>query len=377
VPTGYDAEAPVHLVLFFHGSDQCARMLAEAGDVVCRPGERTYIGAALDARHDDAGTQSIFAVPQFTLWGGGTPGRMAERGYFASFVQELLGETFAAGLGGPRGVDDLADITLIGHSAGQIPIRAILDRGDLADKVANVILIDALYDDPGPYTHWLERGGGGKRKLVAVYGAWGHQVEHGREIAARAERRAPGSTAVDPPGSFEDAIRTHAVTVKHWGGVEHAWMLLLMLTKVVSGLDLPRRLIVPTRDPVPDRVRPVMELPIDTTVKGTLEEGDTILQNGAVADDYVLMLEQGDRVTIDVHGGTSWTEGCCKLDVYTQLFRGDSLVAGDDDSGGFFDSRIEYVAPSSGPFLLRVTTAGSGRKTGMYTLQATRVGPAR
>jgi hypothetical protein len=371
VPEGLDASAPLHLVLFFHGSDQCALQLAEASDVTCRPADKPLIGGALNARHDDAGTQSIFAVPQFTLWGGGTPGRMREPGYFRSFVGELLGETFTPGLGSRRGLDDLADITLIGHSAGQLPVRSILERGDLADKVHNVVLIDALYDDVDAYARWLERGS--DRKLVAVYGTWGHQAAHGREIAARFEQKQPGSTAVDPPGSFEHAIRTHTVTVKLWAGIEHSWMLLLMMTKVISGLDLPRRAIVPTRDPVGDQLRASSPLALDTAIQGTLTEGDTVLQNGAAADDYLVALQRGDRIVVDLRGGRSWTEPCCKLDVYAQLFEGEHLVAGDDDSGGFFDSRIEYTAAMSGPLLLRVTTAGSGRKTGLYSLRVATV----
>jgi hypothetical protein len=367
VPTGYDARGPVHLVLFFHGSDQCALQLASADDVVCKPGEGKLIGGALDARHDDAGTQSIFAVPQFILWGGGSPGRMAERGYFQSFVSELLGETFAPGLGGPRALDDLADVTLIGHSAGQMPVRAILDRGDLADKVRNVVLIDALYDDPETYARWLERGA--DRKLAAVYGTWGHQAEHGRAIAARVERRAPGSTAVDPPGSFEEAVRGHAVTVKQWPGVEHAWMLLLMMTKVISALDFPRRPIVPTRDPLPDHLRPPAPLVLDAPVRGALADGDTWLENGAAADDYALTLARGDHVVAEVRGGRSETEPCCKLDVFAEILVEGRVVAGDDDSGGFFDSRVEHTAVG-GPedVTVRVTTAGSGRKRGPYSL---------
>jgi hypothetical protein len=382
VPEGYDARAPIHLILYFHGSDSCALQLAEAGDVVCKPGEERMVGAALDARHDDAGTQSLFALPQFVLWGGGSAGRMVERGYFRSFVQELLGETFAPGLGGPRGVDDLADITLIGHSAGKLPLRAILERGDLADKIRNVVLIDGLFDDPGTYIDWLGRGE--DRKFVAVYGAWGDQAAHGRAIAAQAARRGAGdpsrAVAVDPPGSFEQAIRAHAVTVKLWPGVEHGWMQLLMLTKIVSALDLPRRRIVPTREPVAGHVSPPAPLAIGETVDGTLRDGDTTLENGAAADDYTFALAppgSGNRVVIDVRGGRSWTEGCCKLDVYAQLFDGaggGALVAADDDSGGLFDSRIEYVAPAAGPFTVRVTTAGSGRKTGPYTLRVREVG---
>ncbi|MBV9949513.1 MAG: hypothetical protein JOZ69_21905, partial [Myxococcales bacterium] len=47
VPAGYDPSAPIHLVIFFHGSGQCITQLALGGDVPCRRGGRTYVGAGV------------------------------------------------------------------------------------------------------------------------------------------------------------------------------------------------------------------------------------------------------------------------------------------------------------------------------------------
>ena len=173
-------------MLFLHGADQCVARLALSGDVVCRPGWRPRKGWELASRHDDAATNTAFVAPQFLLWGGGSAGKMADRGYFRSFVEELLGDTLAPGLGGPRTLDDVADITIVAHSAGHMPLAAILDRQDLDDKVKNVVLLDALYDGRvGTYVRWLERGlaSGDHRKLVAIYGEWGRNPATGRAIA--------------------------------------------------------------------------------------------------------------------------------------------------------------------------------------------------
>jgi hypothetical protein len=339
VPEGLDARGPLHLVLYFHGSGSCALQLATTGDAVCKPGAKPEVGAALDARHDDAGTQSIFAVPQFVLWGGGNAGRMAEKGYFASFVRELLARTFTPGLGAPRTLDNLADVTLVAHSAGHIPLAAVLASGDLADKIRNVVLIDALFDGGEPYSRWLERDDHAPpKKLVAVYGSWGSQPAFGRAIASRAEKRTPpASVAVDPRGSLEHAIRTHDVTVKEWD-LNHGWMPVLLLTKLVAGLDLPPRPVAPAR--------------------------------ASAARDYALYLGRGDRVTIDVRGGPSSTEPCCTLDVVAQLLQRDRVLAQDDDGAGDFDAHLDYVAPSAGTYVLRVTTAGSGLKKGTFAVTA-------
>ncbi len=373
VPQGLDASQPIHLVLFFHGSDQCVAQIAMAGDIVCRPDVRPDVGAGLAWRHDDAGTSSIFAAPQFTLWGGGTAGRMGEAGYFRSLVEELLHDTFAPGLGGPRTLDDLADITIVAHSAGHIPLAALLERGDLDDKVKNVVLLDATYDGMvEPYAHWLERGmaKGAPRKLVVIHGGWGTNADVGRTLAGKAEARARGSSILDPPGPLADAVRAHTVTVKSWPHLQHAWLLFLTMSKALEGLGLPPRAISPARTRYGGPAVPA-PLALGQTREGALDEGHAFLENGALFDDYALDLEAGQRAVIDLRGGHSVTEPCCNLDVYLEILQDEKTLARDDDSGGFFDAHLEWIAPARGRYIVRVSSYGSGRKRGPYTLRVT------
>jgi hypothetical protein len=371
-PGGFDPSAPLHLVLFFHGSDQCVAQLALGGDVVCKPGGPPDVGAGIAWRHDDAGTMSIFAAPQFVLWGGGTPGRMAEPGYFRAFVEELLASTFAPGMGGPKTLDDLADVTIVAHSAGHLPLAALLDRGGLDEKVVNVILLDTLYDgDTDPYARWVERGvaHGWPRKLVAIYGAWGRNAEAGHHLAARLGPHVPGGAVVDPPGSIVDAIRAHGVTMKAWPHLEHAWMLLLTMSKTLEGLGFPPRAVAPPRLPygaVPAPTPLVLGEPRD----GTLDDGDAVLQEGSLYDDFAVDLDAGQRAVLEARGHHSFTEGCCSLDVVLDVLRDGTALAHDDDSGGYFDARLAFTAPERGRYVVRVSTYGAGRRRGPYTLIA-------
>jgi len=365
VPEGLDAAAPLHIVLFLHGSEQCAEQLAMNGDVVCKPGAAPFAGAGLNAKHDDAGTQSIFVLPQLAYLAGGTPGRFAEKGYLRAFLGEVLGETLAPGLGAPKTLDDVASITLVAQSAGWIATSAILDHGDLDEKIRRVVLIDAFFDG-GVATYARFLGRGGDRKFVSVHGAWGGNVGNARALAAKI-----GSTrkvAFDPPGALAQAIGDNDVVLARWD-IEHSWMPLVLLTKIVSGLGLPPREVTPTRALWPGTTagapRPIAR---GEEIAATLDGSETLLANGARADDYAIALDENDRVTITVRGGKSITEWG-KLDVFVQVLRDGAAIAEDDDSAGGLDARIDLRAPARATYVVRVTTAGQGARRGAYRVR--------
>lgn len=367
VPEGLDDRDKLHLVLFFHGAIQCAAQLAQLGEVVCKPGDAPLGGYGYAARHDDAATQSLFAVPQFSYFGGGTAGRMVEKGYFTTFVGELVTETFALGLGGPRTLDDVADITLIAHSAGWNPVVSILARGELATKVKNVVLLDAFFaGGEDYYLQWFrKRTDALPRRFVAVHGDTGDSNGHHATMAARL-RAEKVDVVVYPKGSLVEAMRGHDATIARMP-VNHYWMPTMLLSKVVAGLGLPGRAAMLPK--VVTRARAPTKLAPKGKVEGALTLEDPGLSTGAVVDEYRLDLVAGEKVTVSVEGGPSLTETCCSLDVAAQLLDGDQLVATDDDGGGAFDSRLEVVAPRTASYVLRVTTAGTGPRLGPYTLR--------
>jgi hypothetical protein len=371
LPAGFDASQPLHLVLFLHGADQCVTKLSLTGDVVCMPGWRPRKGWGLASRHDDAATNTVFIAPQFLFWGGGSPGKMGDPGYFRTFIEELLRDTLAPGLGGPRTLDDVADITIVAHSAGHMPLAALLDRQDLDDKVKNVVLLDALYDGRvGTYVRWLERGraSGDHRKLVAIYGEWGWNPATGRAIAARVEERAPGSTVVNPRGSLQDAIRTHQVTMAKWN-VDHNRMIVLTMSKVLEALDLPGRPTYPPRIPEGDPPAPTA-LALGAHISGVLDDGNAALENGALYADYAIDLDAQQQIDIDLKAGWSKTDPGCNLDVFLEVLRDGRSLAQDDDGGGGFDAKLQWTAPEAAQYVVRVSTSGSGKRLGTYKLFA-------
>jgi hypothetical protein len=265
----------------------------------------------------------------------------------------------------------LADITIVAHSAGHMPLVPILEQHALDDKIKNVILLDSLYDGRvGTYVRWVERGmaSGRDPKLVAIYGEWGWNPWTGRTIASRVEAMAAGSTVIDPPGSLQDAIRAHQVTVAKWN-VNHRRMIVLTMSKVLGALGLPARALYPSRTPQGAAPTP-SPLMVGTRVAGKLDNGDASLENGALFDDYALDLDDGEQVDIDLRGGYSKTEPGGNLDVFLELLKDGQSLAQDDDGSGGFDAHLVWTATEKGQYIVRVSTSGAGRKRGPYTLWA-------
>jgi len=104
-------------------------------------------------------------------------------------------------------------------------------------------------------------------------------------------------------------------------------------------------------------------------VTGTLQQGDSVLQDGSAYDDHTVWLTAGSPVTIVVRGGPSTSSPGSNLDVYTFLMRNGAEVTHDDDSAGNFNSRIIFTPTQTGMYTIRVNTYGGGLKTGAYTIQ--------
>ena len=194
-PPGFDRTLPLHLVVFLHGFNGCTAVLAATGPARCRPGDPERDGYGLLARHDAAGTNTLFVIPQLAFnRRQGEPGCFGRTGCFRRFLQELLGETLATQLGGPRSLRDVGSVTLVAHSAGYRTALAILQRGEVGAPLRNVVLMDALYGGAEAYARWLVHAGG-ETRMVSIY-LGGSKTAAGNRALLRLVRRALGSARV-------------------------------------------------------------------------------------------------------------------------------------------------------------------------------------
>jgi hypothetical protein len=106
------------------------------------------------------------------------------------------------------------------------------------------------------------------------------------------------------------------------------------------------------------------------TAAGMLQQGDNSLQDGSLGDDYGIMLTAGVPVTIVVRGGPRTDQPGEMLDTYAILLNnGVELTHNDDIDPQNRNSRIVWTPTFTGMHTLRVTTYGSGLKTGSYNVQ--------
>lgn len=240
-PAGFDPTAPLHLVLFLHGYRGCAEVLAEEGDAVrCRPGDPPRPGWGLMARHDEAGTNTLFVVVQLALWArDGSPGRFARQGRVRAFLDELLA-AIQPELGARRRVRDLASITLLAHSAAFETSIAIVRAGGIDDRLRHIVLFDALYSGGPVFLAWAAAGTPtSPRTLLSFHGGRGTTTERNRDLARRA-RRALGPRASTASTARLDDARDHALVILETA-TPHAAIPAHHLAETLRALALPPR----------------------------------------------------------------------------------------------------------------------------------------
>jgi hypothetical protein len=234
-PPGFDPRAPLHLVVFLHGYRGCAEVLAGEGPTRCRPGDPPRPGWDLLARHDDAGTATLFVIAQLAFMEReGDPGRFARPGGFRAFVDEVLA-ALGTELGARRALEDLASLTVLAHSAAFEATLAILRSGGVESRLRHVVLFDALYSGGPAFLAWAVASPG--RRLVSIHGGRGTTTLRTRDLARRARRAIGDRAAVD---AGLGAARDHVVTILR-SDAPHGEIPARHLAETLRALELPQR----------------------------------------------------------------------------------------------------------------------------------------
>lgn len=137
LPANFDPSKPINLVVFNHGF----------GSTVSGAYDRFKLGEQMK----DAPPNTVLVMPEWQAEPGARnsrQGHFAEPGMFRGMLQEVFDTT--DGLKG-KTLKDVGNISIIAHSAGNVPSQTELYKNDspddreLSSKINNVTLLDALY----------------------------------------------------------------------------------------------------------------------------------------------------------------------------------------------------------------------------------------
>jgi hypothetical protein len=241
VPAGFDATAPLHLVVYLHGLRGCLPVLMGEGSTRCDASSAPQLGWNLGAHHDAAGTNTIFVVPRLYYdKRGGQPGAFNKPGGFRTFLSDLLTGPLSSRLGRRYTRDGIASVTLVAHSAGYEATIAILDRGEVDGLVRAVVLFDALYAFEERYARYALAHADQGLRLVALH-LRGKPARNGSALHKRL-LRALGPERVASTNTRElKATIAQRPFVFAQGRGPHAQVPQHHLAEVLSALGLPMR----------------------------------------------------------------------------------------------------------------------------------------
>jgi hypothetical protein len=235
---GFDARAPLQLVVFLHGYSGCVRMLMGRGELPCKAGDVARPGWDLGRYHAAAHSNTLFIVPQLAyLKRDGDPGAFSRRGGFRAFLEELLAGPLAAKLGGPRTLADVARIDLVAHSGGYHAALAVLERGGIEPKqLRSVVLFDALYGETPGFARYIERHVKDGLQFIVISLPNGTTDRESRVLWQRLERSlGPALVTTAEPVDLVQAIGTHPIVIAH-GTPPHRLVPATHLAEVLAAL---------------------------------------------------------------------------------------------------------------------------------------------
>ncbi len=247
-PAGFDARAPLHLVVFLHGYNGCVNVLMAQGRSRCKNGAPERDGWALGRIHDAAGTNTLFVVPQLALaQRNGAPGAFGRPNGFRAFLEELLSKTLVEPLGRPRTLKNVASLTLVAHSAGYQTALAIAERGGVRAQLKAIVLLDALYADTDRYARLLEAQVPKGLRFVSLYLARGTPRTENQRLYRRLKRTLGSAVQDTDPAALARAVSTKAVVIGE-GKPPHRLLPethLTALLRALSQVYLPQRSAAP------------------------------------------------------------------------------------------------------------------------------------
>ncbi len=223
IPPHFDPHRPAYLVVYFHGNK-----VILTRDVVARQQVPQQLAAS--------GINAVLVAPQVASDAlDSSAGRFWQKHVFAEFLDEAAGH-LASLYGDPsvRARFDTMPVVLVAYSGGYMPASAAISAGGANDRIAGLVLLDALYGEIDTFAGWIAK----RHEQSFFFSAY--SASTAAENLALQQRLAPQAFATNLP----EHLRAGTIAFLAAGDVAHndfmtqAWTrdpLRAVLTKLKSG----------------------------------------------------------------------------------------------------------------------------------------------
>ncbi len=198
VPQGFDATAPIDVVVFVHGFNNCITNIVSDDNLVCTPGGPLRNAYQLATQLEASGRNALLVAPEVAFdKATGDPGTLGTAGGFRALLEEtLLGVPPPLG---PLGLASIGRVIVAVHSGGYRAVASMITIGDV--RVDEVWLLDALYGNALSYDQWamvdLSTFTALTRRFADVYTTGGGTLSNSQAMADRFAMWVDPSVIVD------------------------------------------------------------------------------------------------------------------------------------------------------------------------------------
>lgn len=197
IPSGYDAMAPLDLVVYFRGFNSCVSALAGSERARCRENGPLHKYSDLIGQFDRSGVNAILVMPELRVEEStGDPGQLGSSGGFARFLSDVLDRVVSPELGGSRTLSTVRRIVLCAHSGGYTATAAAISRGGVSN-IDTACLFDAFYGDAPVFQRFAARAATEPVRFVSLYTGGGTE-QNSVNLAQGLAGRLGGRLLFDP-----------------------------------------------------------------------------------------------------------------------------------------------------------------------------------
>ena len=217
VPQGFDASAPIDVVVFVHGFNNCITDVLGDDNIACTSGGPIRNAYQLATQLEASGKNALLVLPEVAYdQATGNPGALGTAGGFRALLEETLAN-LPAPLG-PLALSQIGKVIVSVHSGGYAAVAPMITMGDV--RTDEVWLFDALYGYTTSFEAWmmsdLASFAQRTRRFGDVYTSGGGTLANSQAMADAVAMWVDASTIVDDrtTATWPDATYQHGMLFK-------------------------------------------------------------------------------------------------------------------------------------------------------------------